>query len=222
MTSVSEQELWKYTKQHLEERKVNFEKRMSNVQNLARKYTIKHSQSVRKRAMKKPNAVPRRSTLASSAFSEAKRQQELTLKRSADLEDGCKKSLFLEQPETESAIARANRKSEDFLRGIKVPETARKSGEMSKITEDDESSSESSACVELKQETKQEKNSEEVGQHEKGSEKQVDTSESVRGDGEKLLDDKTDTSLQNAAKKKDEERPAKRVSILELTDSLDV
>lgn len=220
MTSVSEQELWKYTKQHLEERKVNFEKRMSNVQNLARKYTIKHSQSVRKRAMKKPNAVPRRSTLASSAFSEAKRQQELTLKRSADLEDGCKKSLFLE-PETESAIARANRKSEDFLRGRNVSETARKSGEMSKITEDDENSSESSACVELNQETKQEKNSEEVGQHGKGSEKQVDTSESVRGDGEKLLDDKTDTSPQNA-KKKDEERPAKRVSILELTDSLDV
>lgn len=72
--SVSGDELWKHTKLQMRERKVNLEQRMSMVQNIATQYSIKHSQSMRKRQSKKQPSAPRRTTLASSAASEVKRK----------------------------------------------------------------------------------------------------------------------------------------------------
>ena len=72
--SVSGDELWKHTKLQMRERKVNLEQRMSMVQNIATQYSIKHSQSMRKRQSKKQPSAPRRTTLASSAACEVKRK----------------------------------------------------------------------------------------------------------------------------------------------------
>ena len=92
MTSVSGKELWKCTRQHVEERKIYFDKRLSQVQSIARRYTIKHSQSMRRRAKEKA-VVPRRSTMASSAANEAMKQ-EFVLKRNGCMQEECRKELF--------------------------------------------------------------------------------------------------------------------------------
>ena len=95
ITSVSGKELWKCTRQHVEERKICFDKRMSQVQNIARRYTIKHSQSMRRRAKEKA-AVPRRSTMASSAANEAVKQ-EFVLKRNGCMQEEGRKELFRQE-----------------------------------------------------------------------------------------------------------------------------
>ena len=97
MASVSGKELWKSTRQHVEERKIYFEKRMSQVQSIARGYTIKHSQSMRRRAKEKA-AIPRRSTMASSAANEAIKQ-EFVFKRNGSMQEGCRKELFRQKVE---------------------------------------------------------------------------------------------------------------------------
>ena len=95
VTSVSGKELWKCTRQHVEERKICFDKRMSQVQNIARRYTIKHSQSVRRRAKEKAT-VPRRSTMASSVANEAMKQ-EFVLKRNGCMQEEGRKELFRQE-----------------------------------------------------------------------------------------------------------------------------
>lgn len=97
IASVSGKELWACTRQHVEERKIYFDKRMSQVQNIARSYTIKHSQSMRRRAKEKA-AIPRRSTMASSAANEAMKQ-EFHLKRNGDLQEKCRKEPFRQEEE---------------------------------------------------------------------------------------------------------------------------
>ena len=101
MTSVSGKALWAHTRQHVEERRISFDKQLSKVQSLARQYTIKHSQSVRRRA-KERAAVPRRTTMASSTFSEAARQ-ELSLKRMENFQDGCSKAVIDKEQEKSSS-----------------------------------------------------------------------------------------------------------------------
>ena len=97
IASVSGKELWACARQHVEERKISFDERMSQVQNIARRYTIKHSQSMRRRAKEKA-AIPRRSTMASSAANEAMKQA-FHLKRNGDLQEKCRKEPFRQQEE---------------------------------------------------------------------------------------------------------------------------
>lgn len=97
IASVSGKELWACTRQHVEERKIYFDKRMSQVQNIARRYTIKHSQSLRKRTKEKA-AIPRRSTMASSAANEAMRQ-DFALKRNGCLQEESRKEFFQQEVE---------------------------------------------------------------------------------------------------------------------------
>ena len=247
LTSVSGQELWKHTKLHMEERKIDFEKRLCKVQNIARKYSLKHSQSVRRRS-KERAAIPRRTTLAASAFSEAKRQ-ELSLKRSGSLEEGYRK--FLLEDETDEGLATLPfdnlRKSEDSLDGENAFGGAfGKRREISKISikEESEGESEDDADLAPAREAAQQGKSKVVRHEEdpsvsrkpgegqiQANRQQVDNSEekvrldrnngqlqsrSPNGDGEKEVDHKME------ARKKEEERPVKRVSILELTETLDV
>ena len=95
IVSVSGKELWECTRQHVEERRIYFHKRMSQVQNIARRYTIKHSQSMRRRAKEKA-AVPRRSTMASSAANEAMKK-EFALKRNGCIQEECRTELFRQE-----------------------------------------------------------------------------------------------------------------------------
>lgn len=252
LTSVSGQELWKHTKLHMEERKIDFEKQLSKVQNIARKYSLRHSQSVRRRAKEKA-AIPRRTTLAASAFSEAKRQ-ELSLKHNGNLEEGYRKFLLEGESNEEAATLPVGnlRKSEDFLDGGDTFGGALiKRREISKISikEESEGESEDGAGVEPTQEAAQREKSKVVRHEEdpsvsrkpgegeiQANRQQVDNleekvrlernndelqSRSPNSDGAKEVDNKMDTSSLQA-KKKEEERPVKRVSILELTETLDV
>ena len=114
MASVSGEELWECTRQHVEERRIYFDKRMSQVQNIARRYTIKHSQSMRRRAKVKA-AVPRRSTMASSAANEAMKQ-EFVLKRNGCIQEECRKELF-RKVEEELTEDEGNEDGSEFTKG---------------------------------------------------------------------------------------------------------
>ena len=249
VTSVSGQELWKHTKLHMEERKIDFEKRLSKVQNIARNYSIKHSQSMRRRSKERPVFIPRRTTLAASAFSEAKRQ-ELSLKHNGNLEEGFKKFLEEEFDEEQATLPVHNlRKSEDFFDGGNAFRAVGKKRVVSEtsIKEEDEGESENGAGMAPTQEATQQEKSKDVGHENAVSRKPgeggiqanrqpVDNSEervrldkdkdqlrsrSPDGDGEKEIDNKMATRFLQT-KKEEEERPVKRVTILELTETLDV
>ena len=114
IASVSGKELWRCTRQHVEERKINFDKQMSQVQNIARRYTIKHSQSMRRRAKEKA-AVPRRSTMASSAANGAMKQ-EFGLKRNGCMQKECRNELFREEVQ-ELTEDEGNEEGSEFAEG---------------------------------------------------------------------------------------------------------
>lgn len=114
IASVSGKELWECTRQHVEERRIYFDKRMSQVQNIARRYTIKHSQSMRRRAKEKA-AVPRRSTMASSAANEAMKK-EFALKRNGCIQEECRTELFRQEVE-ELTEDEGNEEGSEFTKG---------------------------------------------------------------------------------------------------------
>lgn len=114
IASVSGKELWECTRQHVEERRIYFDKRMSQVQNIARRYTIKHSQSMRRRAKEKA-AVPRRSTMASSAANEAMKK-EFALKRNCCIQEECRTELFRQEVE-ELTEDEGNEEGSEFTKG---------------------------------------------------------------------------------------------------------
>ena len=114
IVSVSGKELWECTRQHVEERRIYFHKRMSQVQNIARRYTIKHSQSMRRRAKEKA-AVPRRSTMASSAANEAMKK-EFALKRNGCIQEECRTELFRQEVE-ELTEDEGNEEGSEFTKG---------------------------------------------------------------------------------------------------------
>lgn len=248
MTSVSGQELWRHTKHQMEERKINFDKGMSKVQNIAKRYTIKHSQSLRKRAKERAVVIPRRSTMASSAFSEAKRQQ-LSLKRSANPQDSCRKMLFEEDVEG-SATLRDNglQRSQDFLDGGNSSGALRENREtfeieMKRHVRDDERKGEDGSDVALEagsrakaaegaglEEDKAGKGeiqaiwqSVENSDGEEGQDQNKDQLEELRSGGhnEKQESNST-TAVSSQQVKKEGERSSKRVSIIELTETMDV
>lgn len=203
LVSVSGKELWKCTRQHVEERKIDFDKRMSQVQNIARRYTIKHSQSVRRRAKEK-SAIPRRSTMAASAANEAMRQ-EFAMKRNGCLQEDCMKELF--QEEVEELVEDEDTEPEkgyikDFLDGRSAARGETFESEMKEQREDDERES-GIASV-------------------KGDEPQAETKDQQQAtsieEGSSLLEDNSSHQV----KKKDKEKPVKRVSLLEITEILDV
>ncbi|XP_015748211.1 PREDICTED: uncharacterized protein LOC107328008 [Acropora digitifera] len=95
LESVMEDDLWKRTRQQMRERKTKLEHRMSRVENIARQFSLKPAQSLQSLSMRKKSnkykTPPRRTTVASSAFSEEKRK-ELSLrdKRPMTLEGSSK------------------------------------------------------------------------------------------------------------------------------------
>lgn len=207
LVSVSGKELWKCTRQHVEERKINFDKRMSQVQNIARRYTIKHSQSVRRRAKEK-TAIPRRSTMAASAANEAMRQ-EFAMKRNGCLQEDCRKELF--QQEVEELVEDEDNEPEkgyvkDFLDGRSAARGETFESEMKEQREDDERESISGSGIASV----------------KGDEPQAETKDQQQAtsseEGASLLEDNSSHQV----KKKDKEKPVKRVSLMEITEILDV
>ncbi|KAL9959093.1 hypothetical protein ACROYT_G036176 [Oculina patagonica] len=204
MASVSGKVLWKSTRQHMEERKIDFDKRMSQVQSIARRYTIKHSQSLRRRAKEKA-AVPRRSTMAASAANDAMKQ-EFVLKRNGRLQEDCRKELFRpgveESVEDEGSVFKED-DVKDFLDGRS--DYGRESISVSGIASVKGDVSQAGTAGEK-----------EDG-HDKTKEQQQATS---NVEGASLREDNSSQQV----KKKDKGRPVKRVSLqLDIgTDILDV
>ena len=205
MASVSGKELWECTRQHVEERKIYFDKRMSQVQSIARRYTIKHSQSMRRRAKEKA-AVPRRSTMASSAANEAMKQ-EFVLKRSA--EEECRRELFrqeevfVEEEGNQEESEFTKDEVDDSVDGKYVHRGEASESEEKQQLKDDESTSRGSGVVSVEGimilERKQEQHGEFKDQQQAASE-----------------DNHHQVEL------KDKGKRVKRVSLMDVTDVLDV
>ena len=214
MASVSGKELWKCTRQHVEERKIDFDKRMSQVQNIARRYTIKQSQSLRRRAKEKAT-IPRRSTMASSAANEAMKQ-EFASKRNGCRQEDCRKELFRQEVE-ESAEDEEKDDVKDFLDGGGASRDEASESEMKQQLKDhDEDSSMGSSGLEsIKRDVLQAVTEEEKqeGHAESKDHQQAARSEEGLRSGDNI-------SFQQD--KKDKGRSVKRVSLLDITDILDV
>ena len=205
MASVSGKELWECTRQHVEERKIYFDKRMSQVQSIARRYTIKHSQSMRRRAKEKA-AVPRRSTMASSAANEAMKQ-EFVLKRSG--EEECRRELFrqeevfVEEEGNQEGSEFTKDEVDDSVDGKYVHRGEAFESEEKQQLKDDESTSRGSGVVSVEGiilERKQEQHGEFKDQQQAASED----------------NDSHQVEL------KDKGKRVKRVSLMDVTDVLDV
>ena len=135
MASVSGKELWECTRQHVEERRIYFDKRMSQVENIARRYTIKHSQSMRRRAKGKA-AVPRRSTMASSAANDAMKQ-EFVLKRNGCIQEESRKGLFRQEVK-ELTEDEGNEEGSEFTKGEVEDSVDGKYAQGREVSESDE------------------------------------------------------------------------------------
>jgi len=209
MASVSGKELWKCTRQHVEERKIYFDKRMSQVQNIARRYTIKHSQSMRRRAKGKA-AIPRRSTMASSAAHEAMKQ-ELVLKRNGCMQEECRKELSRQEVE-ELTEDEGNEEGSEFTTG-EVEDSvdgkyahrgeASESEKAQQLKDDERTSTSGSGVASVKGiilERKQEEHSESKDQQQAASEGNDSQQVEVKDKGKRV----------------------KRVSLMDVTDVLDV
>lgn len=215
MDSVSGKELWKCTRQHMEERKIDFDKRMSQVQNIARRYTIKQSQSLRRRAKDKAT-IPRRSTMASSAANEAMKQ-EFTLKRNGCLQEDCREELFRQEVE-ESVEDEEKDVATDFLdgKGASREETTGPERKQQLKGHDQKGSMGSSGIASIKRDVLHAEREEkrEEGHAESKDNQQATSNEECLRLGE-------DNSSQQD-KKVDKGRPVKRVSLLDITEILDV
>ena len=73
-SSALQRDLWMSTRRRMEERKITLDRRMTQVQHLARRFSIHHSHSVRRRA-KESASIPRRSTMATAAVADVNREQ---------------------------------------------------------------------------------------------------------------------------------------------------
>ena len=206
ITSVSGKELWECTRQHVEERKIYFDKRMSQVQYIARRYTIKHSQSVRRRAKEKA-AVPRRSTMASSAANEAMKQ-EFVLKRNGCMQEECRKELF-RKVEEELTEDEGNEEGSEFTKGEVEDSVDGKyvqgrnvseSDNTQQLKDDERTSTSASSVVSLKGIILEEKDGEYKNKQQAASEGSDSQQVEVRDKGKR----------------------AKRVSLMNVTDVLDV
>lgn len=235
LVSVSGKELWKFTRQHVEERKINFDKRLSQVEKIARRYTIKHSQSMRRRAKEKA-VIARRSTMAASASNEANRQ-EFIAKRNGRLQDDCRKELFQKVVEESVVDGWSGEAKNDQ---DEVQDVINGSSDSRVLTENERASE-----PEKRQKEKESENGfgagdisqlqtvekpvdndaigneiQEEGQtkrDEEGAESK-DQQQATSCEGASSL---KDTSSQSASKK-GRERSVKKVSIVEYTDCLDV
>lgn len=212
MASVSGKVLWKSTRQHVEERKIDFDKRMSQVQSIARRYTIKHSQSLRRRAKEKA-AISRRNTMAASAANEGMRQ-EFALKRNGRLQDDCRKELFRQEVEGSVEDEGNELKKEDVRDFLDGRSASRGETSESGIKEELEDNERESISGSDKASVKGD-----VLQAETGKKKEEGHAETK---GHQQVTSNEDNSSQQV-KKKDKGRPVKRVSLLDIgTDILDV
>ena len=245
MTSVSGQALWAHTRQHVEERRISLDKRLSKVQSLSRQYTIKHSQSVRRRA-KGRAAIPRRTTMASSTCSEAVRQ-ELSLKRMENFQDGRSKAVFDKELEKSSSTQRNGfKKYVDIFDGGMAP--GRSSNTKQQLRDDDKERRNEVNLEEKDAETAEsrqierssimsmrktsEGNLEMISESNDSSEGGEEESKQRKCDQHQATDynskDKREesnahkNSSSSEVKKPAKERSVKRVSIVEFTDTLDV
>lgn len=225
MTSVSGKELWAHTRQHVEERRISFDKQLSKVQSLARQYTIKHSQSVRRRA-KERAAVPRRTTMASSTFSEAARQ-ELSLKRMENFQDGRSKAVIDKEQEKSSSPllnrCMAPGRSSDTKQQLRDDEKERRN-EVN-LEEKDTGAAESrrierSSILSMRKTS--EGNLEMISESNDSSEGGEEESKESKCDQPQAMEHTDKDARSSEVKKPAEGRSVKRVSIVEFTDTLDV
>ena len=205
LVSISGKELWRSTKQRVEERKMDFDKRLSQVEKIARRYTIKHSQSVRRRAKEKA-VVARRSTMAASASNEANRPEFIT-KRNGRFQDDCRKGLFQEVIEESEVDGGSGETNKDEVRDLLNQET-----EAGKKQREEESATGSSEGDVLQLHTVKIPFDNEA----RGFEIQ----EQGRSRGDEEGADQQHVSGCEA--QKDKQKSVKKVSIIEYTESLDV
>lgn len=236
MTSVSGKALWAHTRQHVEERRISFDKQLSKVQSLARQYTIKHSQSVRRRA-KERAAVPRRTTMASSTFSEAARQ-ELSLKRMENFQDGRSKAVpDKEQEKSSSTDGNGFKKYVDIFDGGMAPG---RSSDTKQQLRDDEKERRNEVNLEEKvagaaesrrierssimsMRKTSEGNLEMISESNDSSEGgEEEESKESKCDQPQVMEHTDKDARSSEVKKPAEGRSVKRVSIVEFTDTLDV
>ena len=146
---MMEEDLWKHMRQHMRERKIKLEHRMSRVENIARECTIKSAQSLQSLSMRKKASKyatpPRRTTVASSEFSEEKRK-EFSLKRDGKRKGRESDSVFREELEDSASplVIRSTRFG-DFIDGGSIGEVFKRSSEM--IKEEDEELEEDEAVL---------------------------------------------------------------------------
>lgn len=206
VTSVSGKELWECTRQHVEERRIYFDKRMSQVQNIARRYTIKHSQSMRRRAKEKA-AVPRRSTMASSAANEAIKQ-EFVLKRNGCIQEECRKELFRQEVK-ELTEDEGNEEESEFTKG-EVEDSV--DGKYAQVSESDE--------------TQQLKDDQRTSTSDSGiaSVKGIilDRKQEKHGESKHKQQAASEDNDSQQVEVKDKRKRVKRVSLIDTTDVLDV
>ena len=236
MTSVSGKALWAHTRQHVEERRISFDKQLSKVQSLARQYTIKHSQSVRRRA-KERAAVPRRTTMASSTFSEADRQ-ELSLKRMENFQDGRSKAVVdKELEESSSPLLNRFKKYVDIFDEGMAPG---RSSDTKQQLRDDEKERRNEVNLEEKvagaaesrrierssimsMRKTSEGNLEMISESNDSSEGgEEEESKESKCDQPQAMEHTDKDARSSEVKKPAEGRSLKRVSIVEFTDTLDV
>ena len=205
LVSISGKELWRSTKQRVEERKMDFDKRLSQVEKIARRYTIKHSQSVRRRAKEKA-VVARRSTMAASASNEANRPEFIT-KRNGRFQDDCRRGLFQEVIEESEVDGGGGETNKDEVRDVLNQEA-----EAGKKQREEESATGSSEGDVLQLHTVKKPFDNEA----RGFEIQ----EQGRSRGDEEGADQQHVSGCEA--QKDKQKSVKKVSIIEYTESLDV
>lgn len=231
MTSVSGKALWAHTRQHVEERRISFDKQLSKVQSLARQYTIKHSQSVRRRA-KERAAVPRRTTMASSAA-----RQELSLKRMENFQDGRSKAVIdKEQEKSSSPLSNRFKKSVDIFDEGMAPG---RSSDTKQQFRDDEKERRNEVNLEekdngaaesrrierssiLSMRKTSEGNLEMISESNDSSEGGEEESKESKCDQPQAMEHTDKDARSSEVKKPAEGRSVKRVSIVEFTDTLDV
>lgn len=205
LVSVSGKELWRSTKQRVEERKIDFDKRLSQVEKIARRYTIKHSQSVRRKAKEKA-VFARRSTMAASASNEANRQEFIT-KRNGRFQD--RGELFQKVIE-ESVDGGSGEEYKDEVRDVlkQEPEARKRQREIRSAT--------GSSAEDVLQLHTVEKSFD----HEATG---IEIQEQGRSRGDEEGAGMGDPQQASGCEvQKDEQKSPKKVSIIELTESLDV